>query len=315
MNEEELDKILRSPSEAEGKTNEIREAIKEIDILPDDYFIAPNEKITFSRHPRFIEFPAHRHNFIELIFVYSGNITQIINGKQMVLNEGDVCILDTNVVHAFEAVGENDLIINVLMRKNYFNSALLSRLSNNSIMSDFLINAIYKNTKNNYIVFPGSSNGKVRNFMTALLCEHYEKSMCHDEIINCYIILLFSELLTIYKNSEKKKTTNKEKVSISDLINYIESNYQTATLEKTAKYFNYHPNYLSRLLKEHTSKNFKQIITEQKLKEAALLLENTDLPIDVICKEIGYENLSFFYKKFKEMFECRPLTYRKLKQG
>lgn len=41
-----------------------------------------------------------------------------------------------------------------------------------------------------------------------------------------------------------------------------------------------------------------------------MLLENTNIPIYEIASEIGYNNLNFFYKKFKKYFNVTPQKFR-----
>ncbi|WP_129730106.1 helix-turn-helix domain-containing protein [Ectobacillus funiculus] len=45
-------------------------------------------------------------------------------------------------------------------------------------------------------------------------------------------------------------------------------------------------------------------------KAAALYLSNSELPIPDIAEEVGYSSLSFFYKKFNEIFFQTPKEYR-----
>lgn len=77
----------------------------------------PRDGIIFTCHPRFGEALEHHHDYIEMVYVFSGECHQRINGKDMVMKKGDVCILDTNVLHSIEPASEDDLIINCLMSK------------------------------------------------------------------------------------------------------------------------------------------------------------------------------------------------------
>lgn len=283
--------------------------------LNDNVVLLPDENVTISKHHRYIRVPKHKHNFIELIYVYSGSCTQTINGLTITLKTGEMCLLDTNVVHSIEAASKNDIIINCLMRTDYFDTSFFSRLSSNNLISNFLVNAIYQSkSHNNYIVFHSGNNYKIMRFMQDLICEYYDNSICSKEIINCYIILIFSELLKVYQSQTKEMAiTNKKDCthSISDILVYIENNYSTATLTSTANHFHFHPNYLSSLIKKTTGKSYKDIIQEQKLKKACSLLKNTDIIIEEISSEIGYNNLNFFYKKFKILYGVTPSEYRK----
>jgi Response regulator containing CheY-like receiver domain and AraC-type DNA-binding domain len=284
-----------------------------------ELMLPPDKNISISKHYRFIPIPAHQHEFIELFYVYSGSCTQVINGKEIVLKQGEMCILDTNVIHSIEKTYENDIIINCLMRKDYFDTSLLSRLSTNDLISNFLVNAIYKSKdNNNFIIFHSGQSEKLHELVKNLVCEYFEPSICSKEIINCYIILIFSELLQIYQHqtSELKILGQTATTSnISSILEYIEKNYATLSLITTAEHFNFHPNYLSALLKKTTGKSFKEVIHEQKLKKACTLLRNTNLAVDLISLEVGYNNCSFFYKKFKDTYGVTPFEYRQKKSG
>lgn len=286
-------------------------------VLSGESMLPSDENISISKHHRFIPIPAHQHDFIELFYVYSGSCTQIINEKKVTLNQGDMCILDTNVTHSIEATGENDIIINCLMRKDYFDTSLLSRLSSNDLISTFLVHAIYQSKDyNNFIIFHSGQREKLHGLVKDLMCEYFDPSVCSKEIINCYVILIFSELLQIYQDQTPEvqildQTTNTK--NISKILEYIQKNYITATLATTAETFNFHPNYLSTLLKKTTGKSFKEVIHEQKLKKACTLLKNTDMTVEDISLEVGYNNFSFFYKKFKDAFGVTPLEYKQTK--
>ncbi len=284
-------------------------------IIKGEEFIDSNRNIMLSKHHRFIDIPIHSHDFIEFSYVYSGSMTQIIDGEKITLEEGDSIILDTNVQHSIDMVGENDIIINILMKKEYFDTSLFSRLSSNDIICDFLIKAVYESKKfNSYCVFTSNGNFKIKSLIESFILEYYKESICLREILDCYMILIFAELLEVYKNQvevtsfiHERNTTN----SIAEVLKYIQQNYLDVTLSSVAKKFHFHPNYLSNNIKKITGKSFKEIVHMQRLKQAELFLKNTDLSIDEIFRKIGYTNQSFFYKKFKEHYGLTPKEYRK----
>lgn len=275
--------------------------------------IIPGENIHISKHTRFIEVPMHIHDYIELSYIYSGNVTEIINDKTITLSEGQICIIDTGIAHSILPTTEEDIIINILIKKEYFTTSFLSRLSSKGIISEFLVNAI-SNKKNhdNYIIFNSENNKKIPNLIRELLCEYFDKSLYADEIINCYMILIFTELLKVFQYDTNQTLVNSNgSATIIDILQYIEENFMTCTLASTAAHFNFHPNYLSSLIKKYTNKSFKELVQAQKLIRSSILLSNSDMPIYEIANDIGYQNLNFFYKKFKNYFGVTPNEYRK----
>lgn len=93
----------------------------------------------------------------------------------------------------------------------------------------------------------------------------------------------------------------------------MKKNYMDCTLKKVAELFGYNPSYLSRLIHKHVGKSFISIIQDIKLNHASLLLKNSNLPIEQIIQQVGYKNLSFFYKMFYERYALSPSEYRNSK--
>lgn len=273
----------------------------------------PRDGIIFTCHPRFGEALEHHHEYIEMIYVYSGECHQIVNGISIIMKKGEVCLLDTNVLHSIESTSEDDIIINCLMSKKYLDDILLDRLSGNDLISSFFIRALYRNNDfNEYILFNSSESEKLPKLMEAVLCEYFDKSLCSDEVINSYMIIIFSELLRIFENKTNSQSRDLLKNgSITDIVLYIQNNCKDATLTSVAEHFHFHPNYLSATIKKYTSNNFTFVLQEAKLKKASFLLKNSDIPVIEVANNVGYENTNFFYKIFKKYYACNPTEYRK----
>ena len=47
--------------------------------------------IAVRTHTRFVHFPSHRHNFIEVLYVCEGSLTNIIGDREVVVNKGELC--------------------------------------------------------------------------------------------------------------------------------------------------------------------------------------------------------------------------------
>lgn len=92
---------------------------------------------------------------------------------------------------------------------------------------------------------------------------------------------------------------------------YIRQHYSTnITLNSLAERFFLHPNYLSRLFKEKTGKNFVEYLTEVRIEHIKELLKNSDLKIVEICTMTGYDNPRYFSKVFKQATGMTPREYR-----
>lgn len=293
----------------------------------EEFFIGLKEKnatiltrmddIVFVCHPRFAKTSEHHHNYIEMIYVYSGEFHQTVNGNNIVMKKGEVCILDTNVLHSIEPTSENDIIINCVMSKKHLDDILLNRLSGNDLLSSFFIHAIYQsNDYNDYMLFKSGDSEKLAKLMEAALCEYFDNSPCSDEVINSYMVIIFYELLKVFqKQSNFENYDLLKNTKITDIILYIQNNCKDATLASVAEHFHFHPNYLNSIIKKFQGNNFTSVLQDAKLKKASFLLKNSNIPVIEVARSIGYENTSFFYKLFKDYYGCNPTEYRKNHQS
>lgn len=262
------------------------------------------------RHSRFQKFPMHFHSWIEFNYVYSGSCTQIINDQKYHLTAGQTLLLDSDTIHTIEPLGQHDILINILLKKDYLNSAFFSRLSSESIVTNFFLNSIMQGTlHNNFLFFQSDKSRRLPIFMKEFLCEWFDPSLVSIDILNNLFTLIISELMNVYKNNLENNSIIKNN-SVIPLLSYIEKNYKTCTLNSTALFFNMNANYLSNLLKKHTGYSFKTLVQQKKIKYSEQLLKNTQLTINEIANLSGYENVSFFYKKFHEQCGCLPGEYR-----
>ena len=78
------------------------------------------ELIDIRRHTRFVHFPKHKHNYIEFNYVYSGQLTQTIDEKKITLKQGELIFLNQYITHEIEASGEEDIIINFIIKPEFF---------------------------------------------------------------------------------------------------------------------------------------------------------------------------------------------------
>ncbi|MDF2959499.1 MAG: response regulatory protein [Paenibacillus sp.] len=96
---------------------------------------------------------------------------------------------------------------------------------------------------------------------------------------------------------------------------YIELHYhENITLESMASMVYMNPYYFSSFFKKHTRQNFKQYVTEIRMKQAVKLLLHTDLMVYEIAGRVGYNNARQFSDMFKKRFGKLPQEYKTQRQ-
>lgn len=269
--------------------------------------------IIVMRHVRYCEVREHVHDWIELSYMYDGFCTQTINKNvELTLKKGQLLLLDQDSIHSLGDTGENDILINILMDKEYFDEVFFSRFSRQNILVKFLLNAISeKKSHDNYILFQSEKSERVQLYMREILREFMLPSNENSkDVIDNLINLLFLEMVNIYQSDSIFGELKLGKGNSIAIMKYIEANYKICSLESVANIFNMNPNYLSMLLKKNTGYTFKELIQHYRFDYVNMMLCNTAEPIDLIIQKAGYENTTYFYKKFKEKYGCTPKQYR-----
>jgi YesN/AraC family two-component response regulator len=265
-----------------------------------------------SRHTRFAKMLKHTHDLFEMNYIYKGTFIQEIQGEKFQLSEGDFLILNKNVEHSINKVGKDDILINFLAKRDFFDNQFIYKILGDNVVGKTIASIITNTAKEkNFLLFRTSDSWQIKQIIQNMLCEAFNGKNTNIEIIKAYIGILFSRLLETnnYELFLKNKIKDSS-LSILELLAYIEENYLNLTLEETAKHFKFSTAHIGRLIKKITGKTFSNIIQEQRFKHASLLLTNTDKSIDGISKEIGYNNLTFFYKKFRLIYGVSPNEYR-----
>lgn len=98
---------------------------------------------------------------------------------------------------------------------------------------------------------------------------------------------------------------------IREIQLFIRQHYaENISLNFLAEHFYLHSNYLSKLFKDKTGKNFIEYLTEIRMEKAKDLLQNTEFKIIEICAMTGYDNPRYFSKLFKTHTGMTPREYR-----
>lgn len=100
------------------------------------------------------------------------------------------------------------------------------------------------------------------------------------------------------------------------LKNYFSSEKPTSlglpSVKYCAEHVNLSPNYLSDLLKKETGKNTKEHIDYYLLEKAKTLLLSSELNINEIAYDLGFEYPKSFSKLFKKKIGLTPSEYRRM---
>lgn len=270
-----------------------------------------SDRITLTRQNRHSIVPLHRHEYIEMNYVYAGRATSRIDGTDVELAEGDVSLLGTGVVHTVLPLGDDDVLLNFLMPQQLLESLLTRVTPADGDVAAILWHSMNRQRDHDrYLVVHTAPSDAFKGLVERICCEYLGDQLDGDVATDCYLTLIFVELARCWQLQVEVASRRREHVFVTEILRYVKRNCTTCTLTSVARHFGYNPSHLSRMISVKTGRTFKEHLTEARLERVATLLKTSDQPISTVAAACGWHSQTVFYQKFRDRYGCTPREYR-----
>lgn len=267
--------------------------------------------ITCRPHTRFIHFPAHRHNYIEMVYMYSGETHHVVDGNHIFLKQGELLFLSEKASHEIYPAGVNDIAVNFIILPEFFTRPLDMIGDDSSPLHDFLVKGLLGNEiAPSYLHFKASDILAVQNLAENLIWAIETDKSSMRAVNNITMGELFLSLLG-YCTFQDIKSGNKDQELMIAVLNYIDENYRYGSLAKLASKLKYRSCWLSKEIRRISGgETFSDLMMAKRLDKACFLLKNTTMKVIDISYFVGYENVSYFHRIFNHRYGMSPRDYR-----
>lgn len=267
--------------------------------------------IDIRTHTRFVHFPRHSHDYIEIIYMCTGETTHIVNDTERVaLHQGDLLFLNQNATHEIYPAGENDIAVNFIVLPEFFDNAF-EMIPEENVIRDFLVGGLQQNPRGmDYIYFQVSQVLPVQNLLENLIWSFLHKQGNTRNMNQTTMGLLMLHLTNCTECISGANPRQYEQSQMFTVLRYIEDNYRSGTLTELAGQMNQSVAGLSRFIKKQTGWNFQQLLQQKRLSQAVFLLTTTNVTVEEILVAVGYDNSSYFHRIFRERYGTTPKRYR-----
>jgi len=253
-------------------------------------------------------FPEHIHAYVEIVYMYQGQTTHIVNGETVILKEGEFLFINQACRHENLPSSEKDIAVNIIINPLLFEEIHPSIPKEESLLTDFVANCLNKNNQSpNFIHFKVSGILPLQNLAENLIWNVINDIPDKKRTVQATLSLMFLHL----SNSANGFVRSYDDDNIVyHVLKYIDDNYIDGSLTDLAKQLFYDFNALSKQIKKQTGKNYTELVQEKRLSQACYFLKETEYGISEISQKIGYENVSYFHRLFYKTYGLSPKKYR-----
>lgn len=273
--------------------------------------IEKGKLIQIRPHTRFVHFPLHKHNYVEVIYMCSGSTHHRINGDNVILSTGELLFLSKNAEHEIYPAAKDDIAVNFVILPEFFDVSLGMLGNEDNNLRRFIVDSLTgKSDGPLYLHFKVADTLPIQNLIENLVWSIKNHQTNNRSINQTTMGLLFLNLLNCLSEVELPKD-NASSNLILFVYQYIEENYKSGELRELAALKHYDVFWLSKEIKKQTGFTYSELIQQKRINQACYLLTNTPMNVNDIANAVGYENISYFHRLFKKALNMSPYEYRK----
>lgn len=285
-------------------------------MIESEKLLEAGQLITVRPHTRFVHFPEHTHNFVEVIYMCQGETVHVVDGKEIVLKKGELLFLNQHAVQEIQPAGRDDIAVNFVILPVFFDTAFRMMGEEENLLRNFIVGCLCEDTRyGKYLHFQVADVLPVQNLVENLIWSllHGERESESQALNQTTMGLLLQHLMRctgrIRMNQDGAEAFDQELTL--RVLRYIDEHYQDGTLTELAELMGYDVYWLSRGIHRLLGRNYKELLQIKRLNQAAFLLHNTGMPVADVSRAVGYDNTSYFHRIFRTYYGMSPKEYRK----
>lgn len=255
----------------------------------------------------------HRHEFVEILYMYRGTCRQYVENLKtlILLEEGDLFLLNQNVIHALFQKEPDAVLINIIVPGAWITPAFLNRMNRDSPLFSFFVRAGEGGEDTEEYFHYHRTEPGCREIVEKLMEEFYRSQPFSREAAEFYLQLLF---ISLNRSTSLPEMVSRQRAGNYQLrerfFRYLYENSASATLEGMAEDLRYNTSYLSRLIRKNCGAGFRELLREIRMEKAILLLGTSGLSVEEIALLCGYQTPVPLYKEMRRRFGLSPSEYR-----
>jgi AraC-like DNA-binding protein len=255
---------------------------------------------------------SHWHHEIEILCFQKGEACVHVSGNTIAVQSGDVVFVNSEELHLITSQ-DPDILYHACLfpleflyfaRPDYTQSHYLFPLSDKEILLPL------------YMEHGDSFTDAIYSELIDIIATFDHKEAAYQLRIKACLIKILSLVFASGRFLRPADTSialgAKNQQQLKEILSYIESHYEGRIyLDHIADHFHMSAKYFSQYFKKNFGRGFVEYLNHYRIEKACELLVTTNMHIMDISFSTGFDNFSYFIRKFKSITGYTPATYRK----
>lgn len=250
----------------------------------------------------------HWHEEMEIIYIEWGSGFARVNKETHRIKRGDLLFINCNEIHNMKTDPNNPLYYKSIVFHPSFLSGPVGDLFQERVVTPLLEGQLGLTS---LIPYESDCYHQIYSYFDQIY-------KCYNEASDFYYVRLkelffgmFYELMQLHLLVPFQNEQYKNFQLIRTVIDYISENYaEPLSTEELVGLTNYSESYFMKLFKQYTGKSLVSYINDYRIEKAKSLLLSSDLSVTDVALSVGFNNTSYFIKKFKEAGNVSPYKFK-----
>ena len=139
------------------------------DVISGDKLLPSGRIITIRPHTRFVAFPEHSHDYVEMVYMCAGQTRHVVNGAELTLRAGELLMLGQHARQSIAPAGEGDVAVNFIVRPAFFSGTLPFLGEEETPLRRFVVGCLTGENETGYLLFHVAEILPIQNLIENLL--------------------------------------------------------------------------------------------------------------------------------------------------
>lgn len=257
----------------------------------------------------------HQHTYHEFTFVRSGSVSYFKEDRTFRLHKGEFWFMPAGVPHGWDQMSPSLVLDSFALRLSCENESIEETVASLQEAGHAV----------GYRLGKDATMAAVSNALWEITSVPAREPLAGDLArvrIEELVLLLFNRHLANSlklecKNSADRPSTEGGHREVArQIISFIETHFESdLSLDALADHFHYSGHHLNRIFRQQQGMSIKNFILEARLRTARDRLLNTELPIKNIAYSLGFHDVSYFCRFFKQRTRFSPEGFREAMRG